>query len=268
MINTIKIKQQQLKTGYFKTGSGDTHILIIGSCRVVNYVNYFAAMPQFTVYTLDPFNWNWDKDDNRVDYETAILSQENNKALLDVLSTCSIFIHEYYSNAGMFCCDEQSSKNIYLYGLKPYINICIPNFNDLFILFGDIVTFDSTLRKMALQDYNVTGKLSKQTIDSIQVFSNNNVEKFYKVCRLSDIPSMEEYFKEHHKYNRMFWTYNHVTNFFTQYIFKVINNNWFGGLLTIDENHVDMFANNYTYLTEYDKFFLWNEEIKNLKDKL
>lgn len=248
MITTVSIKQQQLKTGYFKTGSGPDHVFIMGSCRVVNYVNYFAAMPQFTVYSIDPFNWNWNENDDRVDYLEAISRQERNDDLLTMFKNCSIFIHEWYENAGMF-----NIKNIYSYGLKPEIDICIPNFNDLFILFKDIITFDTRLRAMAAQDFNVVGKLSEQTEQEIMNVRGYNITKFYEVCHLSSMPEFAGYFMSLFTTNRFFWTYNHVTKLFTLSIFDIINRRWFDNKLTVDRDHEDIFANNYTRLTEYDK---------------
>ena len=262
MINTVNIKEQQLRKGYFKTGTGPETVFIMGSCRVVNYVNYFATMPQFTVYSIDPFNWNWDINDDRVDYIGALKEQENNKELLTMLTGCKIFIHEWYENAGMF-----NISRIYDFGLNPEIDICIPNFNDLFILFKDIITFDSDMRKLAAQDFNVLGKLSEQTEKDIVEVGRINLAKFYNVCNLSDIPEMEYYFNENWKKTRMFWSYNHVTKAFTLAVFSYINSRWFNNSLGIDSTHTDMFANNFTHPTEYDVKnygIQWDEPFKKL----
>lgn len=263
MINTVNIKQAQLRTGYFKTGSGPDVVFIMGSCRVVNYVNYFAAMPQFTVYTIDPFNLNWNINDDRVDYLGALKAQETNPELLAMLASVKIFIHEWYENAGMF-----NIANIYNFGLKPEIDICIPNFNDLFILFKDIITFDSDMRRLAAQDFNVLGKLSEQTEMAILSVGMANIEKFKKVCLLSDLPEMWKVFFASWNRIRLFWSYNHVSKDFTLIIFDLINRVYFNCSLTVDKNHADMFANNFTSPTEYDvKHYgiTWNEPVKKLE---
>lgn len=262
MINTVNIKQQQLTTGYFKTGTGPDVVFIMGSCRVVNYVNYFAAIPQFTVYSIDPFNFNWNINDDRVDYLGALKAQETNPELLTMLASVKIFIHEWYENAGMF-----NIKEIYNFGLKPEIDICIPNFNDLFILFKDIITFDSEMRKLAAQDFNVLGKLSEQTIQAILEVGRGNIDKFKKVCFLSDLPEMwDNFFSTWFRY-RMFWSYNHVSKLFTLMVFNLINKKYFNNELTVDENHPDMFANNFTSPTQYDVLnygIKWDEPIIRL----
>lgn len=263
MINTVNIKQQQLRTGYFKTGNGPEIVFIMGSCRVVNYVNYFAAMPQFTVYSIDPFNWNWNVNDDRVEYLDALKEQETNAELLTMLSTVKIFIHEWYENAGMF-----NIKEIYKFGLNPSVDICIPNFNDLFILFKDIITFDSDMRKLAAQDFNVLGKLSEQTEQAILEVGKRNIEKFRTVCILSSLPLVWIEFKKRWYYERLFWSYNHVSKLFTLHVFNLINMDYFNNTLTIDRNHTDMFANNFTSPTEYDvKHYgiTWNEPVKKLE---
>lgn len=278
MINTVQIKQQQLTRGFFTIGNGPTVILVMGSCRVAPYVEYLhqwsiANGNKFTIHSLDPFNFNWDVNDDRVEYMGALEAQEKNEDLLSMLRSVEIFIHEYYQNAGMFNVNK-GEKNIYQFGMAPVQDICIPNFNDYFIFFGDIVTFDTEMRKMAMQDYNVLGKLSEQTEKAIMEVSQENCRKFGKVCYMSDVPEMANHFLANWLDKRFFWSYNHVSKHFTLAVFKFINEKYLHLDLSkgFDENHVDMFANNFTKLTEYDikhYNFKWpNEEVIELKSKL
>ena len=279
--NTINIKQQQLAKGFFQVGTGDEKILILGSCRVAPYVDYFNQYNEltgnrFTIFSIDPFNWSWDANDNRIDREAKITAMESDPFLLNMLSSVDYFIHEYYSNFGMFNCSKESEKNIYQFGMNPKIDVTLPNFNDFFILFGDIVQFDTAIRKMAVQDYNVIGKLSVETIDAVLKVRDASLQKFYDVCRKSSIPELEQYFKENDAYKliRFFWNFNHVTKEFTCYLFKMMNDKFFGFDISNEfYEHIyqhDMFANNYTYLTEYDTAngFQWPEEVKQLREKL
>jgi len=278
MINTLQIKQQQLAKGFFTIGSGPEVILVMGSCRVINFVTYLSEWNEangnrFTIHSIDPFSWNWDEKEERTDYAKVLLELEHHEGLLSMLKSVDILIHEYYANAGMFNCKVPSDKNIYQFGMNPQIDICLPNFNDCFILFSDLVSFDADLRKKAIADYNVIGKLSEQTKDEIFKKSQFGIEKFYYVCRGSDVPEMQDYFAENFKKQRLFWTYNHTSKWFTLAIFNFIN----GKFLHLDlsngfnKDHEDMFANNYTKLTEYDiemYGYDWGEEIIPLKDKL
>jgi hypothetical protein len=141
------------------------------------------------------------------------------------------------------------------------------------VLFGDIVTFDTEMRKKAVQDYNVLGKLSDQTKKEIFEISQENVRKFGRVCYLSSLPEMSHIFLQNWIFKRMFWSYNHVSKHFTLEIFKLLNEKFLHLDLSkgFDENHVDLFANNYTKLTEYDiEFynFQWGEEVGQLKNKI
>lgn len=271
MYNTVNTKIEQLKNGYFKTGTGNELVLIIGSCRSVPYINYFHENNKnnrFTICFIDPFNWNFDVNDNRIDMQEKITSLEVDENILSMLRSAAIFVHEFYSNFGMFNCDKTSEKNIYQFGLNPEIDICIPNFNDLFILFKDIITFDSDMRRLAAQDFNVLGKLSEQTEHAILEVGMNNIAKFKKVCELSDLPDMWKAFYAVWTRHRLFWSYNHVSKDFTLIIFDLINQQYFNGSLTVDKKHADMFANNFTCPTQYDvKHYgiTWNEPIKKLE---
>lgn len=279
MVNTVTIKQAQLRDGFLTIGSGSEVILIMGSCRVAPYVNYLKEWNEhndnkYTIHTIDVFNWNWDLNDNRVDYISTLKELETNERVLSMLKSVDIFIHEYYKNAAMFNCDKEATDGIYSFGMRPKIDICIPSWNDVFVFFGDIVTFDIEMRKMAMQDYNVLGKLSEQTEKAIMEVSQENCRKFGKVCYMSDVPEMANYFLANWLDKRFFWSYNHVSKHFTLAVFKFINEKFLHLDLSkgFDENHVDMFANNFTKLTEYDikhYNFKWpGEEIIELKSKL
>lgn len=290
MINTVNSKAEQLTNGYFKVGSGRETILIIGSCRSVPYCNYLNKYNEqngnpYTIAFIDPFNFCYNKFDERVNMEENILSLENDTRILDLFKSTDIVIHEYYSNYGMFNFDKEANKNIYQFGLNPKtyliplyspsdfrvsskLDICIPNFNDLFILFKDIVSLDIDIRKKAIADINVTGKLSEETQRDIFYISQKNINKFYNICQKSDIPEMAQYFEKTFKNERLFWTSNHVSKNFTKAIFNFINDKYFGLKLSNDfyDDQEDMFANNYTHLTQYDLDYYgysWvNEELQ------
>jgi len=265
MVNTVTIKQEQLRRGFCKVGNGATKILLIGSCRSVPYVNYFAKIGDFTIYTLDPFNWNWDIADNRVDVEAAINSQENNAELLEVIRSCDVFIHEYYRNFGMFNTFKESEKNIYQFGVNAKIDLCLPNYHDVFVLFNDIIRFTPDIKAAAI------GGLGSDTIERIMSLRDSNLERFYNVCAQTSFPEFADYFRAHHLDERMYWTYNHVSNAFTLPLFWAILQRM--GIAPTQQQMErikatpDIFANNYTQLTEYDvqySGYKWNEPITKL----
>lgn len=269
--STYELKKGQLSNGSFSVGTGSEVILIIGSCRSVPYFNYLAYWNEingnrFTIHYIDPFNWNWDLYENRIDYEAKINSLELDPYILNLLKSTSIYIHEYYQNFGMF-----NTKNIYNFGLDPKVDACIPNFNDVFCLANDLFTFDESIRNEIKADYSVIGKLSLTTESRIKETSEKNLSKFYEVCGLSSFPEFEEIFKSNYKTTRYFWTYNHVASPFTLTIYKLLNDKFlklhFSDQYLSKISEVDMYANNYTHLTEYDDY-QWNEKVKPLKEKL
>lgn len=231
MIGTIQTKRQQLEKGYFRVGDGSESLLLVGSCRAVPYLNYLDIWNKrhgrFTISFIDPCNWHWNLNDERVDYEAAINVKESDQAMLELLASTRIYIHEYYQNYGMFNSSPDSPKNIYQFGLKPQIEICIPNFNDYFVL--------GQPREAGLA----------------------NLEKFYAVCRLSSFPEMEEYFKANWRSRRFFWSNNHVTKEFTLFIFKQMDerflhlgyDEWFWKEIPT----LDMFSDNPQVPTQADR---------------
>lgn len=274
MINTVNTKQGQLTDGYFKTGSGDELLLVIGSCRSVPYLNYLEKYNNqngnmFTIAFIDPFNFLYDKYDNRIDGEANIDSLETNESILYLLKSTSIIIHEYYSNYGMFSFDLNKDKNIYGFGLNPKIDVCIPNFNDNFILCRDIATFDTRIRKAIEQDINVIGKISANTLLEMKYLSRKGVNKFYSVCEKSDIPEMGEYFSKNFQKTRLWHTYNHVNKKFTMAIFNFLDEKFLHLSLSKDfyDDQEDIFANSFTSLTQFDLDiwgYEWDEELKDI----
>jgi hypothetical protein len=272
MVNTLEIKQEQFAHGTFKRGSGEKTILIIGSCRSVPYLTYLAEWNvqngnPFTIHFLDPFNWNWNMAEERVDYHAELIKQESNQELLNTLKSTDIFIHEYYANAEMFNCDKNAEKNIYQFGLNPSMDICTPNFNDVFILTSDILRFHPELMKMAVQDYNVNGKLSRGTMEDIESVRRNNLLRFIDICSKTDFPEFAEIFMNDYKHKRFFWTFNHTSKHFAQTLFRLMNDKFLKlDLSGYKINEVDLYENPRTYLTEYDLGYTWNEEVKPLRD--
>lgn len=277
MINTINIKQQQFSV--FRTGNlaSKEVVLIIGSCRSVPYLNYFDQYNKlygnkYLLHFIDPFNYNWDKDENRVDSEKVIIGLETDKNLLDIIASTKIFIHEYYANFGMFNTFKDGEKNIYQFGMNPELDITVPNFHDIFIMFNDIAKFDVEIKALAKEDFKSKGTLSEGTLRKMFDMSQNNLNKFYGICLKSDFPEMKDYFQENFLNTRLYWTYNHVSKYFTLKIFEWMNEKYFklqlGESFWTKISKEDMFANNYTSPTKYDKIFYdykWNEPLEEFK---
>lgn len=234
LINTLDIKLAQLEKGSWSTGSGNETILIIGSCRCINYVNYLKQWNEsngnrFTIHHLDPFNWNFkivNGIEERTDFEATITALETDSRILNLLSKVDIYIHEYYNQFGMF-----NTDNIKNFGLNPKQDICLPNFNDLFILYNDLMTFDKETQEQP------------NNLELVKEKGLKAIDKFYWVCQHSSMPEMEDYFRYNWQTTRFFWTYNHISTHFTLKIWELLNEkflhleNW-----NQFENMVDMFS--------------------------
>lgn len=264
MINTVETKKQQLQIGYYKIGNGAETIFIMGSCRAVPYITYLndwnKIHNRFSIYFIDPFNWNWNLKDERVDYEKTLSGLESNQNILELFKNTDIFIHEYYSNAGMFNVDKSNEKDIYSFGMNPKIDITLPNFNDILLLSREIVSFDMDIRKLAIQDFNVLGKLSHETEIKILDVKRKNLHRFFDICSKTSFPEFAEIFNNEYRDTRFFWTFNHVTKLYTQKLFKMMNDKYLNlDLAGYRICEIDMLEHHYTKLSEYDTEYNWNE---------
>jgi len=254
MINTYDIKIKQFSV--FRTGNENSKdiILIIGSCRSVPYLNYLNKLVGHShlIYFIDPFNYNWDENDKFCDMEAVINSLENDQNLLNIFKSTKIFIHEFYANFGLFNCSKLSNKNIYQFGMNPEIDICIPNFHDIFILDGDFENLDANYR---LQD---------DKVKYIQDNAEKNLNKFYMNCFKSSFPEFAKYFKDNWLNIRLFCSFNHISKNYTFKIFELMNEKF----LKFDVNlssvkDIDMYSNTETKLTDIDYLafkYNWDEK--------
>lgn len=225
MISTVDTKRAKDKV--FTVGSDNPQetILIVGSCRANACLNYLHRYNEthgqpFRIHFLDPFDFHWNERDEVVDLEAAINAKESDSRLAEVLRNTTIFIHEWYKYYGMFCSDKAAPKNIYQFGLKPKIDICFPNFHDRFVLFQELVNVDPVIRDAIKAD---GGTPSLATLVAVRRIGLTALDKFYGICRMSSFPEMAEHFAANWTKKRFFWTGNHVSRWFTLYIFKRMN---------------------------------------------
>lgn len=271
MITTQTIKLAVLDKGLLTVGSGPEIILLIGSCRVVPYINYFEEINgknRFTLHAVDPVNWNWDCSGHQVNFQEAVDRQEKNPHLLSAIQKAQWFIHEHFENYGIFNSSPTSSKNIYQFGLNVPAgqNLTIPNFHDIFILFQDYITFHPEMRAEA--KHSVSDAL-KQKVKELGL---EEIEKFYRVCRQTNFPEMESIFRDNWTTHRYFWSFNHISSHFTTAIFRLLSDKFLHMEIPAGfwdkALREDMYANNYTPLTKYDvenHGIRWPEKIAPLK---
>ncbi len=241
MIGTLDTKQQQLENGFYEFGTGSTKVLILGTCRSIAYLNYLhrwnEISGEFTVRFIDAFNWNWDKDENRVDCEATINALESSVTMRMMLEDTDIFIHEHYQNYGMFNTNPSAHRNIFQFGLDPDIEVCIPNFHDVFILENDFKAFGHVD-----ENYHQKGEYA--------------VANFIRKCQLTSFPEFGDIFRDTWRSIRYFWTPNHISAEFSIAIFGLMNSKFLNLKLTEEfwneAKTEDLFREPHTQVTAKD----------------
>lgn len=250
MYNTVSIKEQYRQV--FCCGNADSKevVLILGSCRVVPYVNYLntVAGNRFQIRCADPINYCWDEHGNEQDFQAALKALETDDHFLTLLESVTIFIHEGLSSYGILNTLKDQPVNIYQFGLAPAIDINIPNFHDVFILFNDFIAIDTQWQKEKLNP-----------LDQTEIFNggNGNIDRFCHICEKSSFPEFRPWFRENYLKVRLFHSFNHVSSAFTLEMFRLMNEKFLklniSPELWARIGEVDMFANNSTAVTELDQ---------------
>jgi len=258
MWNTVNTKSEHYTKGSFSVGSGPEVVVILGSCRVVPYLQYFEylnADNRFTIHLINVVNFYYDQSDKQVDPNEFTKQFETNAVLLDTLKRCKWFIHEHTENFGMFNTANDAPKNIYQFGMAPEKDISIPNWNNTFVLFQEYVLFDRDIRNQVIDDLK-NGDLRAETKLMMKEKGNAAIVKFLEICAKTDVPEMVAIFTLNWRSTRFFWTGNHITNHFTTSVFRVINNNFFhipipDGFWERVQSE-DLYAEPHTQVTKWD----------------
>lgn len=269
------IKAIQREHGVFTIGSGPHSVMLLGSCRIVPYLNVFHRLNRdnrFTLYMVNVVNFMFDLEGKSQNPLDIISRFENNQKVMDILKSCRWFIHEYLEHYGMFNSSKSSEKNIYQFGMKPEADVDVPNFHDLFVLFRDQLRYNPDLRTQAELDLQFYNRLS----DDIQARMKENglreIGKFLTTCGQTNVPEVGKEFEDTWKSVRYFWTSNHITNHYVALVMKWINRNHLH--MDTDDNAwydligEDIYRTPHTHLTQYDvdNFGLsWKESTVEIK---
>ena len=246
---------------------------MIGSCRGVPHLNHLNQWNMengypFLIYYIDPFDFNWDKDNNRVDGDAALAAAEWNPRILDIFERTTIFIHEHFSRYGMFNTDPSAETNIYGFGMAPKIDLCLPNFHDRFIMFKNILEFDKGLADQVRADGSIPTKAAGQ----LRAIGRDSIQAFLEMCAYTSFPEFAAHFRDNMRRHRMWWNHNHITVNFTVPLFRMVcerlgihpSEEFFRNLY-----NVDIFdSGERAPLTQPDieaHGWAWREEIQTLK---
>jgi hypothetical protein len=223
--DTINTKPPHYSKGFFEVGSGPTKVLILGSCRVTPYLNYFHQLNgdnRFTLRLINVVNFYFTEQDAPTDPAKALEAFETNPALLEVIKSTDVFIHEHAENFGMLNTEWQCPKSIYQFGMKAAHDLAIPNFNDIHLMFQEYVDYDPAIRQRARDDISTYGDLSTELRSEIKARGLFRLHHFLDMCRLSSFPDFAGEFEDNWTTTRYFWTGAHISNEFTMPVFKRI----------------------------------------------
>lgn len=259
MFNTVSVKADYRQVFCCGNKNSAEVVLILGSCRVVPYVNMLNAVAgnRFQIRCIDPINYSWDEHGNEQDSVAALKALETDEHFLSLLESVTIFIHEGLSNYGILNTTEQDG-NIYSFGMSPHIDINIGNFHDIFLMFKDFAQFDPSLR----------GELTEE--QQLRVFQEGeaHIERFCNVCLKSSFPDFGTWFRENYLRTRLFHSFNHVSSAFTLEIFRRANEQFLKVEISPEMwRHLglhDIYANVQTSLCKYDvkwRPYSWPEPI-------
>ncbi len=183
LIDTIISKTQQLKNGYFKSGSGPTDVLVLGSCRIIPYVTYLGewnngeGRNQLTIRRIDPR-----------DYDTSVTAD-----VLAALGSTSIFIHEPLTDP------------VYRSCMNPRQEITVPNWHEQRVLENDWTDYG----QIVPVDYIEQGEAA--------------IKEFCALCDSSSFPEFGKLFRNTWLSVRYFWRPSYVSAEFTKAIFRSMN---------------------------------------------
>ncbi len=95
MINTSQTQLAQLRHGFYKSGSGPTILLLLGSCRTLAYLNYLHQWNchsgnKLTIYRMDPTDYHWNEQGQVGDFQAKVKACESDQRILDVLKSAEV----------------------------------------------------------------------------------------------------------------------------------------------------------------------------------
>lgn len=261
MYNTVSIKEQWRTV--FCCGNQDAKdvILILGSCRVVPYLNYLdqanaVCGNRFKIYCIDPINYQVDSAGNMLDTRGLLKALETDEHFLSILRSVTIFIHEGLSSFGILNTVTpeggdtwENPVTIYDFGIAPRLDINIPNFHDVFILFNDFAAIDPQWRH----------ELTEDDQREIVRLGDAHIDRFCNICEKSSFPEFGPWFRENYLKTRLFHSFNHVSSAFTLEIFRLMNEKFLkldlDGVFWNQIGQQDIYANVQTPVTDLDLKF-------------
>lgn len=277
MITTVDIKAHQDNVFWVGSRQPQKEIFILASCRGVPYLNYLHRYNEmngqpFRITYVSPHEYVSTPSGQPRNLEQELVRLETHEPMLERIRASDIFIHEHHANFGMFNTSYSSEKNIYQFGMEPELDIALPNFNDHFMTVQDLVDYEGEIKSRLLADLHEVGFITPTTVSYIQFRAYHHLMRFKRACELSSFPEFWPYFRDNYKTTRFFWTFNHVSKWFTLDLFRRMNEQFLKLDLSqdfwVEALAEDLFKSPCTPYTTQDRDILglqWTENFSTLK---
>lgn len=246
--------------------NSNKNILLIGSCRITPFINYFANDCYFDSYNILAIMVH--------NTEMIALSKTiiDNEGIKQEIYKTTIFVHEFCRNFEYLNTSRDTEKNIYKIKDKFDIHVSLPNYQDPSIYAKDIMFYKNTNDFHKYMDKEI----------SLEEFSNilkdsqtKEKKRYYDVISKSDLPELYDFVVENIHNKRIAHTINHPSNFLFIKMYQIILKNYFNrqlpdAVIQLNNDREILSSTGYaTKLTFYDKEcldFTINEEYLNEKE--
>jgi len=192
----------------FGESSAPTTVVIVGSCRVVPFLNYLRSHETpMNILCFNPVEM-WDGPGHEVsDGVNAVMAGFR-------FGKVDYMICEHLQYCGAINTVRSSKDNIYdSLGCNPDVEIRLPNWQGIHL-------FDT---ETAIYDPTGYGNLShEEKVSHIRIESAKHRARFLSHCRKSSFPQLESWVEERWLTTRLGWSSNHPTLTLTNKMFDLI----------------------------------------------
>jgi hypothetical protein len=240
----------------------DKNILLIGSCRITSFVNYFANDNYFDSYNILAIMVH---NTEMINISKTLI---DNETLKQEIYKTTIFVHEFCINFDYLNTSRNTEKNIFQIKYTFDIDISLPNYQD-----PSIYTKDIILKKNANDFHKYINKeiLLEEFSKILKDTQIIEMKRYYNIINKSDLPELFDFLVENIYTSRIAHTINHPSNILFIKMYEIILKKFFNreipqSVLENNNNEFLISTGYSTKLTFYDKEcldFNINEEYLN-----
>jgi hypothetical protein len=223
------------------------NILLIGSCRITAYLNYFLNDENFgkkynyvCILVFLP---------TMIELSMNIMGNDRMK---QIIRNSGILIREYIINYNYFNTVRTQECNIYKIKDSFEYDVLLPNY-DVVIYARDIMMYDEDM-KTTFNSY-INNDVSLDSLsEKMQLKHKKELEKYYNIISKTDVPELKVFVQNNVYNKRIGCTLNHPTNALSLEVYRLILKNKFNKEIpasVIDVNSKIEFLNSDAYKSRY-----------------